>query len=76
MGSFENSKFFDPLAADQIRTTYNEIIDVLEKHDLLTPDLQGRELQAAIIRRLIKLFSDGTPHQYWKLKVLRTLPLR
>ena len=76
MGSFKHPKFFDPIAADRIRTVYQEIMDALESQNALSLALDDHELKAAIIRRLIKLFTDGTPHQDWKSEVLRTLPLR
>jgi hypothetical protein len=75
MGSFKHPRFFDPLAADHIRSVYNEIMDVLERQEALSLDVADRELKAAIIREIIKLFTDGTPPQYWKSKVLSSLPL-
>ena len=76
MGSFKHPNLFDPIAAGQIRTVYYEIMDVLEGQDVLSLDLGDRELRAAIIRQLINVFTDGTPRQDWKSKVLTSLPLR
>jgi hypothetical protein len=76
MGSFKQPKSSDPIATDRIRTVYHEIMDALESQNVLSLDLDDHELKAAVIRRLIKLFTDGTPHQDWKSEVLRTLPLR
>jgi hypothetical protein len=75
VGSFKHPRSFDPASSGLIRTTYYEILELLEVDTPLL-DVEDDELKSVIIRALIRLYMDGTPQRDWKTKVLSRLPLR
>jgi len=75
VGSFKHPRSFDPASSGLIRTTYYEILELLEVDTPLL-DVDDDELKSVIIRALIRLYMDGTPQRDWKTKVLSRLPLR